>query len=211
MTVSKEQQEIINKMRKAQQKRNDVMQKTGRTARGVDHVEEQPKSSDKQPAKKQPKSVDVEQLEAQVKALRKKVTESEDKNRQNDQAKRYQEEQEALNSVIRNNDDYHFAKKYTISGANDRKKEIVVKMHAPSVSEQAEIQQEYVDLTKGRGDGFVAMARELFLAIAYFRVVGDNVPAWFTDIDNTYRTDVLFQAWEDYQEWLSSFLDRQFQ
>ena len=55
------------------------------------------------------------------------------------------------------------------------------------------------------------MARELFLAIAYFRVVGDNVPAWFTDIDNTYRTDVLFQAWEDYQEWLNSFLDRQFQ
>lgn len=211
MAVSKEQQEIINKMKKAQQKRNEVMQKTGRTARGVDHVEEQPKSSDKQPAKKQPKSVDVEQLEAQVKALRKKVTESEDKNRQSDQAKRYQKEQEALNSVIRNNDDYHFAKKYTISGANNRKKEIVVKMHAPSVSEQAEIQQEYVDLTKGRGDGFVAMARELFLAIAYFRVVGDNVPTWFTDIDNTYRTDVLFQAWEDYQEWLSSFLDRQFQ
>lgn len=211
MAVSKEQQEIINKMKKAQQKRNEVMQKTGRTARGVDHVEEQPKFSDKQSAKKQPKSVDVEQLEAQVKALRKKVTESEDKNRQSDQAKKYQKEQEALNSVIRNNDDYHFAKKYTISGANDRKKEIVVKMHAPSVSEQAEIQQEYVDLTKGRGDGFVAMARELFLAIAYFRVVGDNVPAWFTDIDNTYRTDVLFQAWEDYQEWLSSFLDRQFQ
>ena len=211
MAVSKEQQEIINKMKKAQQKRNEVMQKTGRTARGVDNVEEQPKSSDKQPAKKQPKSVDVEQLEAQVKALRKKVTESEDKNRQSDQAKKYQEEQEALNSIIRNNDDYHFAKKYTISGANGRTKEIVVKMHAPSVSEQGEIQQEYVDLTKGRGDGFVAMARELFLAIAYFRVVGDNVPAWFTDIDNTYRTDVLFQAWEDYQEWLNSFLDRQFQ
>ena len=211
MVVSKEQQEIINKMKKAQQKRNEVMQKTGRTARGVDHVEEQPKSSDKQSAKKQPKSVDVEQLEAQVKALRKKVTESEDKNRQSDQAKKYQEEQEALNSIIRNNDDYHFAKKYTISGANGRTKEIVVKMHAPSVSEQGEIQQEYVDLTKGRGDGFVAMARELFLAIAYFRVVGDNVPAWFADIDNSYRTHVLFQAWEDYQEWLSSFLDRQFQ
>ena len=59
MAVSKEQQEIINKMKKAQQKRNEVMQKTGRTARGVDNVEEQPKSSDKQPAKKQPKSVDV--------------------------------------------------------------------------------------------------------------------------------------------------------
>lgn len=211
MSTTKEEQAIIEKMKNAQQKRNSVMQKTGRNARGVDHVEEHPKPSAKQPAKKQPKSVDVEQLEAQVKALRKKVTESEDKNRQSDQAKQYQEEQEALNSVIRNNDDYHFAKKYTISGANDRKKEIVVKMHAPSVSEQAEIQQEYVDLTKGRGDGFVAMARELFLAIAYFRVVGDNVPAWFTDIDNTYRTDVLFQAWEDYQEWLSSFLDRQFQ
>lgn len=210
MAVSKEQQEIIEKMKKAQQKRNNVMQKTGRTARGVDSVEEQPKAT-KKVVKKQDKPVDVKQLEEQVKALRKKVTEKEDENRQGEQAKKYQQEQEALNSVIRNNDDYHFAKKYTISGANGRTKEIIVKMHAPSVSEQAEIQQEYVDLTRGRGDGFVAMARELFLAIAYFRVVGDNVPAWFTDTDNTYRTDVLFDVWNDYQGWLDTFLDLRFQ
>ena len=210
MAVSKEQQEIIEKMKKAQQERNNVMKKTGRTARGVDAVEEQPKAT-KKVVKKQDKPVDVKQLEEQVKALRKKVIEKEDENRQDQQAKKYQQEQEALNSIIRNNDDYHFAKKYTISGANGRTKEIVVKMHAPSVSEQAEIQQEYVDLTKGRGDGFVAMARELFLAIAYFRVVGDNVPAWFTDIDNTYRTDVLFNVWNDYQDWLDTFLDLRFQ
>lgn len=210
MSTTKEEQAIIEKMKKAQQKRNNVMQKTGRTARDVDHVEEQPKTT-KKVVKKQDKPVDVKQLEEQVKALRKKVTEKEDENRQGEQAKKYQQEQEALNSVIRNNDDYHFAKKYTISGANGRTKEIIVKMHAPSVSEQAEIQQEYVDLTRGRGDGFVAMARELFLAIAYFRVVGDNVPAWFTDIDNTYRTDVLFDVWNDYQGWLDTFLDLRFQ
>lgn len=210
MSTTKEEQAIIEKMKKAQQKRNNVMQKTGRNARGVDSVEEQPKAT-KKVVKKQDKSVDVQQLEEQVKALRKKVTEKEDENRQGEQAKKYQQEQEALNSVIRNNDDYHFAKKYTISGANGRTKEIIVKMHAPSVSEQAEIQQEYVDLTRGRGDGFVAMARELFLAIAYFRVVGDNVPAWFTDIDNTYRTDVLFDVWNDYQGWLDTFLDLRFQ
>lgn len=210
MSTTKEEQAIIEKMKKAQQKRNNVMQKTGRTARDVDHVEEQPKAT-KKVVKKQDKPVDVKQLEEQVKALRKKVTEKEDENRQGQQAKKYQQEQEALNSVIRNNDDYHFAKKYTISGANGRTKEIIVKMHAPSVSEQAEIQQEYVDLTRGRGDGFVAMARELFLAIAYFRVVGDNVPAWFTDIDNTYRTDVLFDVWNDYQGWLDTFLDLRFQ
>lgn len=210
MSTTKEEQAIIEKMKKAQQKRNNVMQKTGRTARGTDSVEEQPKAT-KKVVKKQDKPVDVKQLEEQVKALRKKVTEKEDENRQGEQAKKYQQEQEALNSVIRNNDDYHFAKKYTISGANGRTKEIIVKMHAPSVSEQAEIQQEYVDLTRGRGDGFVAMARELFLAIAYFRVVGDNVPAWFTDIDNTYRTDVLFDVWNDYQGWLDTFLDLRFQ
>ena len=210
MSTTKEEQAIIKKMKEAQQKRNNVMQKTGRNARGVDHVEEQPKET-KKVVKKQDKPVDVKQLEEQVKALRKKVTEKEDENRQGQQAKKYQQEQEALNSIIRNNDDYHFAKKYTINGANGRTKEIVVKMHAPSVSEQAEIQQEYVDLTRGRGDGFVAMARELFLAIAYFRVVGDNVPAWFTDIDNTYRTDVLFDVWNDYQDWLDTFLDLRFQ
>lgn len=209
MTVSKEQQEAINKMRAAQQQRDEVMERTGQKARGVDSIDK-PKKKET-PKESKPKSPSVEQLEEQVRALRRKNAEISNQNRQTDEAKKYQAEQEALNSIVRNNDDYHFAKEYTITGPGGKTKKVVVKMHAPSVSEQAEIQQEYVDLTRGRGDGFVAMARELFLAISYFRVVGDNVPVWFTETDNTYRTDILFEVWSDYQEWLDQFLDSRFQ
>lgn len=209
MTVSKEQQEAIDKMRAAQQKRNEVMEKTGRKARGVNSTDKPQKKE--APMEHKAKSPSVEQLEEQVRALRRKNAEISNQSRQNEEAKKYQAEQEALNSIVRNNDDYHFAKRYTIHGPQNRTKDIVVKMHAPSVSEQAEIQQEYVDLTHGRGDGFVDMAKELFLAVAYYRVVGDNVPTWFTNTDNTYRTDVLFEVWNDYQEWLGQFLDSRFQ
>lgn len=209
MTVSKEQQEAIDKMRAAQQKRNEVMEKTGRKARGVNSTDKPQKKES--PMEHKVKSPSVEQLEEQVRALRRKNAEISNQSRQNEEAKKYQAEQEALNSIVRNNDDYHFAKEYNITGPKGKTKKIVVKMHAPSVSEQAEIQQEYVDLTRGRGDGFVAMARELFLAISYYRVVGDNVPVWFTQIDDTYRTDILFEVWSDYQEWLDQFLDSRFQ
>lgn len=209
MTVSREQQEAIDKMRAAQQKRNEVMEKTGRNARGVNSTDKPQKKE--APMDHKVKSPSVEQLEEQVRALRRKNAEISNQSRQNEEAKKYQAEQEALNSIVRNNDDYHFAKEYNITGPKGKTKKIVVKMHAPSVSEQAEIQQEYVDLTRGRGDGFVAMARELFLAVSYYRVVGDNVPVWFTQTDDTYRTDILFEVWSDYQEWLDQFLDSRFQ
>lgn len=209
MTVSREQQEAIDKMRAAQQKRNEVMEKTGRKARGVSSTDKPQKKE--APMDHKVKSPSVEQLEEQVRALRRKNAEISNQSRQNEEAKKYQAEQEALNSIVRNNDDYHFAKEYNITGPKGKTKKIVVKMHAPSVSEQAEIQQEYVDLTRGRGDGFVAMARELFLAVSYYRVVGDNVPVWFTQTDDTYRTDILFEVWSDYQEWLDQFLDSRFQ
>ena len=128
-------------------------------------------------------------------------------------SKRYSKEQEALADITSSNDSYHFVKEYTYNVSSptnqNKQKKIMVKMHAPSVAEQAKIQGNYVELTNGLGDGFLANAKDLFLAISYFQVVGDNVPVWFTNLDNTYRTDVLFQVWGDYQEWLYSFLDTQ--
>lgn len=212
----KDQQQIIEEMRKAQAERNKVQEATGRSARGESSQSHSKKSTGKQKVadiKKEesvPEDVRIKQLEEQLKQVKSEKEDLEDQVTNKNDIKSYKEEQAALNSIVRNNDDYHFAKKYTIDGGN-KKREIVVKMHAPSVSEQAEIQQEYADLTRGRGQGFVPGAQDLFLAIAYFRVVGDNVPTWFTNIDHTYRTDVLFNVWEDYQDWLNSFLDTQLQ
>ncbi len=213
--VSKKQQEIIKKMQEAQAKRAKVAKKTGQLPRGEKSMPQSSTEPEKAQTKKATprpkKTLSEKQLEAQVKSLKAQLVEKDNQARKSSESKQYEKEQEALNSIIRNNDDYHFAKKYTIHGPHDKTKKIAVKMHAPSVSEQAEIQQEFVRLTNGEGDRFIAGARELFLAVAYYRVVGDNVPTWFTNTDDTYRTDILLEVWSDYSDWLDQFMDRTFQ
>lgn len=214
--MDKKEKQILEEMQQAQQARKEAAEKTGLTPRGG-NIKEEKKPTGKEQIKQRrearqvPKDVRVKQLEEQLKDYKAKNADLEDQITNSNRMKSNREEQEALNSIIRNNDEYHFAKKYTITGANDKTKEIVVKMHAPSVSEQAEIQQDYADLTRGRGTGFAPGAQELFMAIAYYRVVGDNVPKWFTDIDHTYRADILLEVWNDYNEWLDQFLGTRFQ
>lgn len=211
MATKEEQQKIIKEMQEAQAKRAAVSQKTGRVARGekkpAKPVKAQPASQEDQ-KKQQSNEEKVAALTKELEAQRAKSNKLE---KQNKVAKigNYQSEEDKQKAVLQSKDDYHFVKEYTVKADHGRESKIVVKMHAPSLAEQADIQQEYTDLTSGRGVGFVAMARELFLAVAYFRVVGDNVPQWFTDIDNTYRTDILLEVWADYNDWVDKFLDTQ--
>lgn len=207
--MNDEQKKAIEEMKKAQARKAAVERRTGRTARGGSAVE--PLQETPKPQVKPVQTTDqrVKQLEEQLAKQKAEKNDLKDQLSKRNDIKSYKEEQQALNDIVKNNDDYHFAKEYTVTSGNGRKQKIVVKMHAPSVIEQSDIQQEYADLTRGRGSGFVPMASELFLAIAYFRVVGDNVPKWFTDVDHTYRTDILFQVWEDYNDWLDDFLPQQ--
>lgn len=207
--MNDEQKKAIEEMKKAQARKAAVERRTGRTARGGSAVESLQEAPKQQVKPVQTTDQRVKQLEEQLAKQKAEKNDLKDQLSKRNDIKSYREEQQALNDIVKNNDDYHFAKEYTVTSGNGRKQKIVVKMHAPSVIEQSDIQQEYADLTRGRGSGFVPMASELFLAIAYFRVVGDNVPKWFTDVDHTYRTDILFQVWEDYNDWLDDFLPQQ--
>lgn len=207
--MNDEQKKAIEEMKKAQARKAAVERRTGRTARGGSAVESLQEDPKQQVKPVQTTDQRVKQLEEQLAKQKAEKNDLKDQLSKRNDIKSYREEQQALNDIVKNNDDYHFAKEYTVTSGNGRKQKIVVKMHAPSVIEQSDIQQEYADLTRGRGSGFVPMASELFLAIAYFRVVGDNVPKWFTDVDHTYRTDILFQVWEDYNDWLDDFLPQQ--
>lgn len=214
MATSQEQEKILKEMREKERQQAEIAKRTGRApVGGTVHDDEK-----KKPTKKDsPVDTDlrVKQLEEQLKKAKEENDNLTDQLDAKDNSTRYSLEQEALADITSSNDAYHFIKEYTysVSSPNNvtKKKKIVVKMHAPSVAEQAQIQGKYVELTNGLGESFLANARDLFLAIAYFQVVGDNVPVWFTNVDNTYRTDVLFQVWGDYQEWLYSFLDTQAQ
>ena len=210
--MAKTKEEILAEMKKAQAKQREVREHTGRAPRGGEAQPIEEKQS-KEEKKQEPVSDDVriKQLEERLQALKRDKADLKDQVENKEQVSNYQKEQEALSSVIQNNDDYHFVKKYTVSTAKGQKREFVVKMHAPSVMEQAEIQQEFVDLTSGRGAGFLAGLQDLYLAIGYFRVVGDNVPNWFTDVDKTYRVDILLDVFRDYEEWLDFFLQDQLQ
>lgn len=215
MATTQEREKILKEMREKERQQAKIAKETGRAPVGgtVPNDDEE-----KKPVKKDsPVNTDlrVKQLEEQLKKVKEENDNLTDQLDAKDGSNRYSKEQEALADITSSNDAYHFVKEYTynVSSPNnaDKQKKIVVKMHAPSVAEQAKIQGNYVELTNGLGDSFLANARDLFLAISYFQVVGDNVPVWFTNTENTYRTDVLFQVWGDYQEWLYSFLDTQAQ
>ena len=213
MATKEEQEKVLQQMRDIERKQTEIAKKTGRAPVGGSVPKEEKKEAPKN--KPQDTDIRVKQLEDLLKKAKEENADLTDKLDAKNSSSRYSEEQEALADITSSNDAYHFVKEYTykvtVSNNADKNKKIVVKMHAPSVAEQAKIQGEYVDLTNGLGDSYVLNARDLFLAIAYFRVVGDNVPVWFTDIEKTYRTDVIFQVWGDYQEWLYSFLDTQVQ
>lgn len=211
MATKEEQQRILDEMQEAQKRQREVSEKTGMAPRGGKPAS---KTSNKKPTKQKPEmSVDerVAQLEAQLKEAKKQKADLSDQLNAKQSYEQFSKEQKAVSDIVRNNDDYHFVKEYTIENSKGEKNKIYVKMHSPSVIEQAEIQQEYVKMTNGQGNYFTNLAQELFMAIAYYRVVGDNVPEFFTNVDNTYRIDVLLNVWNDYQEWLDRFLDTRLQ
>lgn len=214
MATSQQREQILKEMREKERQQAEIAKRTGRAPVGGTAPKEEEKKVEK---KDTPVDTDlrVKQLEEQLMKAKEENADLTDQLDAKNSSKRYSKEQEALADITSSNDSYHFVKEYTydVSSPNNqtKQKKIMVKMHAPSVAEQAKIQGNYVELTNGLGDGFLANAKDLFLAIAYFQVVGDNVPVWFTNLDNTYRTDVLFQVWGDYQEWLYSFLDTQVQ
>lgn len=211
MATKKEQQRILDEMQEAQKRQREVSEKTGMAPRGGKPAS---KTSNKKSTKQKPElSVDerVAQLEAQLKEAKKQKADLSDQLNAKQSYEQFSKEQKAVSDIVRNNDDYHFVKEYTIENSKGEKNKIYVKMHSPSVIEQAEIQQEYVKMTNGQGNYFTNLAQELFMAIAYYRVVGDNVPEFFTNVDNTYRIDVLLNVWNDYQEWLDRFLDTRLQ
>ena len=211
MATKEEQQRILDEMQEAQKRQREVSEKTGMAPRGGKSA---PKASTKKSTKQKPEmSVDerVAQLEAQLKEAKKQKADLADQLNAKQSYDQFSKEQKAVSDIVRNNDDYHFVKEYTIENSKGEKNKIYVKMHSPSVIEQAEIQQEYVKMTNGQGNYFTNLAQELFMAIAYYRVVGDNVPEFFTNVDNTYRIDVLLNVWNDYQAWLDRFLDTKLQ
>ena len=200
--MSDKKDKIIEEMREAQARKEAIMKRTGRTARG-EQGQDQPKE-DPKPAKPE-KSAEERVKELEAKLAKQKQENAELEKKKVTKLSDFKEKVDQ--DILKDQDPNFFTKQYEYDIAKGGKTKFIIKMHAPSIAEQATIQQQYTDLTQGRGEGFVRQAQELFLAIAYFRTVGDNVPDWFIDVENTYRTDILLDVWIDYQDWLVDYLD----
>lgn len=124
-------------------------------------------------------------------------------------SKTYLEQQQAMDAIIQDSDAKYFTKKYKYDMDGSNPIEISIKMHAPNAMEMSAIEQEFTDMTNGRGTSFDVSAYALFRAIAHFKVVGDVVPDWFTDLDICYRWDILIDVFYDFDNWQGTFRNRQ--
>lgn len=207
MASKEEQAKILEAMREKERQQQEVAKRTGRAPLGGKVPQEEPKAKAKQQEPtKEDTDLRVKQLEEQLKKLKEEKEDLSDQLDSQAKAKDAGLKQQALADIVQNNDDTHFVKEYEFDVKNpDRTTKVYVKMHAPSALDEAQIQSEIVDMTNGEIQGYARYAQELFMAVAFFRVVGDNVPIYLTDLSQIYRQDIILTIWQDYQEWLLSF------
>ncbi|WP_395392303.1 hypothetical protein [Fructilactobacillus sanfranciscensis] len=75
--------------------------------------------------------------------------------------------------------------------------------------DQSVIAQRVVDITDGKGVYMDANNTELITAVALFQTVGKRLPDTLTDLHKISRTDLVFEIFEDYNEWLDNFRNKQ--
>ncbi|CAJ2231945.1 hypothetical protein BGL38_03790 [Fructilactobacillus sanfranciscensis] len=75
--------------------------------------------------------------------------------------------------------------------------------------DQSVMAQRVVDITDGKGVYMDANNTELITAVALFQTVGKGLPDTLTDLHKISRTDLVFEIFEDYNEWLDNFRNKQ--
>ncbi|TNK96147.1 hypothetical protein DKP74_02470 [Fructilactobacillus sanfranciscensis] len=75
--------------------------------------------------------------------------------------------------------------------------------------DQSVMAQRVVDITDGKGVYMDANNTELITAAALFQTVGKGLPDTLTDLHKISRTDLVFEIFEDYNEWLDNFHNKQ--
>lgn len=146
------------------------------------------------------KNLEIQQLEAQISKLKAQNDDLRDKLAFGDNNNEYETEQKALSSIISTNSEV-FRETYDLQD-----KQVEVVLHAPSIMEQGKIADILDRITKNKFIGYTNTARQLFTAVAYFRVIADKFPLDLTKLENTYNTPFIMEVWNDYYKWLKNYL-----
>lgn len=119
------------------------------------------------------------------------------------------DQKKALDAMVMGNDGKEFVKKYSVPFDNNKNWDFVIRMHAPSVFEEGMIEDEFFDMTNGNGYHYSDEYIITFKAIAYLRVVGDEVPDELLDPQKLTRNDILIQIFTDFAGFLDTFRKNQ--
>lgn len=196
MTPERREQ-ILKEMKEKQQKKE-----------ALEHKQSQSQSSN------QP-SVDNSQLaemQKQINALQEQVLtakESADNYKQQYETLKNETESEkdekVLNTVLDSNRRL-FVKEYTLDVDDAKPERLTVKLHYPSALDLTKVEREYESLTGSSLSEYTATrAQNIMLGIAYFRIVGEQVPKWLTDPELLERWDIVAQIIDDYLDWVATF------
>lgn len=118
--------------------------------------------------------------------------------------------QQAVEDIIKGDDNSHFYKEYSFPVPDNHPIKFRIIAHAPSFIENIKIQNELNEITEGHSQQYGSYIN-FATAYAYFKVIGDDVPKWFFDTSNLYRTDILTTVFADYYDWYNSFRNNYYQ
>lgn len=156
-----------------------------------------------------------------IKALKAKLKESEQQKAElqatidkKKTAKKSKMAQDAMNAVMEGTSSV-FEKDYSYPLQGDKTYDFHIKMHAPNILEIgkiANVTQQLVDqcFTEDEldsADDLPLVTQRIYEAIAYFKVVGDDVPDSFKEPEKMYKFDIVLDVIDDFNEWQATFLD----
>lgn len=160
------------------------------------------------------KDEEIRKLKQQLQETKKKALETQSKQEEEQKQHEANAAQQAVNSILSGHDSY-FEKDYTVEveGSDDFK--FHIKMHSPNALEVGKIANEVVKMAEkdtGQKDVDVnhlpVLSQQIYQAIAYFIVVGDEVPEEFKHPEQIYRFEVLLDVMDDYEEWDTTFRNK---
>lgn len=193
----------------SQEKKDQIMQqmqqqKSSTTNIDKDINENKQETEDLEALKKQ-----IKKLEQDNQKLNKENTSLRQEKKDKYNQDTYRQNQEAMNSILRDDDGRYFVKEYEYDKNTDNPYKFKVKMHYPNVMELSAIEQEFVDLTSARGEAFTDQVATVMRAVAYFRIVADEIPEEFKEPERVYRYDILVDVYLDYLKWADTFRKKQ--
>ena len=110
-----------------------------------------------------------------------------------------------LNTVLDSNRRL-FVKEYMLDVDDAKPERLTVKLRYPSALDLTKVEREYETLTGTSLSEYTATrAQNIMLGIAYFRIVGEQVPEWLTNPELLERWDIVAQIIDDYLDWVATF------